>query len=436
MGRTAVVAAALLQFCAIPTSALAATTLIRAPIDAALRGDSHLALALDLLQRDDFVNRLIEAEFSESAPVLVPLCWSIAEWSEAELSELQWPPLVAAQQARSAELRALAKEHAQPEHRIFGRFRGAQALLTALELAHCHAMPLDGELWLLPETAGFERSAPQGASLTLCSESGDLLLIEDEEATRAAAEAAAATSAASAARANADKEQQPQLLNFIFTGLLQDDGDGDDEVRATIGSGVKSNDELLMSQGWADEGLACDAFELPEEVLRASALAALGGAGPLAEQEKVLEGLRRVGSLPASGFGEVRSGGGVSEHLARSVRALCLTAGDVQEHGGVEGCVKMLRDVPSTPGDACGDAASSGTPTATTAMVAARVLATACDSLLERFPTSAAEDEELLQQLLWEDRAQLSEHRRVQCIRSRLSRKRCLTELRDACAAN
>ena len=95
--------------------------LIRAPLEAVLRGDTHLQLARSLLSRGDVLNRLIEAEFTEDAPVLVPLCWSTAEWSAADLAELQWAPLVAAQQARTAELRSLAEQHARPEYEIFGR---------------------------------------------------------------------------------------------------------------------------------------------------------------------------------------------------------------------------------------------------------------------------------------------------------------------------
>ena len=113
--------------------------------------------------------------------------------------------------------------------------------------------------------------------------------------------------------------------------------------------------------------------------------------------------------------------------LARAVHALCLTPDDVRANGGVEGCVEMLCGLQWMPGADCTAAVETST--------AAAVLASTCEALLEDFPTSAAQDKELLQRLLSDDRPQLSEHRRVTCIRSRLSRKRCLAELRDACAA-
>ena len=160
--------------------ASSAYELIRAPLDAVLRGSTRLELAQSLLARGDVLNRLIESEFVDDAPVLVPLCWSTAEWSQAELAELQWPPLVAAQKARAAELRALAEQHAHAEDRLFGRLRGASALLAALELVHCHAFAYEDEYWLLPEAAQFPRSAPNGASLERCAESGDLLVIASD----------------------------------------------------------------------------------------------------------------------------------------------------------------------------------------------------------------------------------------------------------------
>ena len=388
--------ATMMIYCILSSAIAASTTLIRAPISAVLRGDSHLQLALQLIERGDVVDRILESEFSEFAPVLVPLCWSTAEWTVSELSELQWPPLVDKQRTRSAELRALAEEHASADTEIFsGRYTGAAALLTALELTHCHALECDGELWLLPETAGFERSAPYGATLSRCADSGDLLLVADAAAEQAAAEQVAAAIAQSGV--SPPPERPPQLLDLIFTGLPQlgdeppeagEDGDG-----WTVCSGAKSNDELLLSEGWADEDLSCDAFTLPEAELREAASRILGeidGASEsvMREREAILDGLRSVGMLPADGdgLGEVRSGGAASDTLVRAARALCLTRADLQAHGGVGGCVELLREVIDDRDDP-------------TQARAAKVLASACEVLLGRCQTSIEEDEAMLQQV-------------------------------------
>mmetsp|Transcript_27540 Transcript_27540/g.55427 ORF Transcript_27540/g.55427 Transcript_27540/m.55427 type:complete len:82 (-) Transcript_27540:38-283(-) len=54
------------------------------------------------------------------------------------------------------------------------------------------------------------------------------------------------------------------------------------------------------------------------------------------------------------------------------------------------------------------------------------VLSQACSNLLAQFPTTIVQDEALLQHQLAEDSEELSQYRLTQCIRSRLSRKRCL----------
>ena len=401
--------------------------LIRAPLELVLRGSTHLELARSLLSRDDVLNRLIESEFSEDAPVLVPLCWSTAEWSSAELAELQWPPLVTAQAARDAELRSLAEQHAQPDDQIWnGRLRGARALLAALELVHCHAFTLDGELWLLPEAAQFGRSAPYGASLERCESSGDLLVVTDDDGND---EADGGSSGAGGGLLDGVLK-----LDFL-TGLGGELG-ADDEDEFRIGRGAKSNDELLLTEGWASEALSCDAFGMPADVLRAAAAATLGRAD-FAHQEAVIDGLRSIGAVPRDGLGEVMAGGRGSDSLARSTRALCLSADELAAGGGAAAWVARLATADAHTLLASGEGSSEGSSEGgapAEARLVASVLASACSVLLDGFATSADEDAALLEAARRKGSDSLSDVRRVASLRSRLSRKRCLRQLRDACA--
>ena len=77
--------------------------------------------------------------------------------------------------------------------------------------------------------------------------------------------------------------------------------------------------------------------------------------------------------------------------------------------------------------DGCVSSIASGAPLSDEhEQCARRILARVCEDLLGQFPTTAAEDEALLEKILLDDSDQLSDHRRLQCVRSRLSRKRCL----------
>ena len=247
----------------------------RWPASSSLHADTHLNLALDMLARSDVLTALITADVYGSSPCLVPLCsQSRVQWSDEELDELQWPPLVAAVHATTAELRTLAEEHAPPDS-------DANSLLFMLELVHCHARACDGELWLVPETAAFERSSPGGASLELCPLSGDLLLVTE--------------GSSSAADATPSAGPPKGLFGAIAAALPAVTGDSDPP---TISSGQRSNDELLLYEGWADESLECERLEIPETLLRAAA--AVLNPGEDAAAAAVLHGLReshQVGRL-------------------------------------------------------------------------------------------------------------------------------------------
>ena len=206
-------------------NALTAVVIRRWPSSSSLHADNHLELALEILAREDVLTDLVTADLYGACPCLVPLCrQSRVRWSDAELTELQWPPLVATVHAKTKELLALATEHAPAES-------DTTSLLFMLELVHCHARSCPGEegLWLVPGTASFARSCPQGALLERCATSGDFLLTATEA--------------------------DISMASVITTGT---------EV-VTISSGSLSNDELLLFEGWADENLACERCVRPAQ---------------------------------------------------------------------------------------------------------------------------------------------------------------------------
>ena len=386
---------------------MGSNVLLRCSSPGALKGETHAELARSLLDRKDVLNALIEAEFEDNAPVMVPLCWSLSQWTKSELDELQWPPLVAAAGTRAAELRALAESHAEAEDRAFGRFKGAQAFLVALELAHCHSMRASDEsdvLWLVPERARYQRSAPQGASLELDAESGDLTFVGD---------------LVDSSPASRSPPAAPSAPNPLFFFLGDDSELLDAAPSFSISSGAKSNDELMLTEGWADEELACERFELPLDALETAmgqVWAAEVASRPL-EAERRLEIVEGLHMASGGRGGEVLGGGVASEALLVLVRTLALSEDAFEALGGMDGCVAALGpgSVATTPKDV--------------ESRAQRILARTCQDLLDSFPTSAEEDEGMLQEALGEDSDQLSDHRRLQCLRSRLSKKRCLRAL-------
>ena len=98
--------------------------------------------------------------------------------------------------------------------------------------ARQHAVVAGDELCLVPALARFARSAPTGATLTRCEATGDLVLLKD------------ATSESVA-----------------------------------VSSGWRTNDELLLTEGWADPALRSDAAALTLNDCVDAADAAFGAAG-------------------------------------------------------------------------------------------------------------------------------------------------------------
>ena len=242
--------------------------------------------------------------------------------------------------------------------------RAAHAPDDALALVRQHAVVAGDELCLVPALARFARSAPTGATLTRCEATGDLVLLKD------------ATSESVA-----------------------------------VSSGWRTNDELLLTEGWADPALRSDAAALTLNDCVGAADAAFGAASAAlrARQYAVLDQLRQYEYLPAAADAGllVYPGGTVSDELGQVLQAVALT--DAELEIGEAGAAMMI-----------GEAAPLSLALETRVGVA---LAAACDAALAAAPTSLDDDEALLARGATDGRAR-------QALHARLSRKRCL----KACA--
>ena len=254
----------LLVLCTRSASGLVHPPLLRAKPSSTLHAETHLDLALSLVTSGHKI---------DLGGPRNPLF----SWPDSELDELQWKPLIDSARKQREQWAAAAAAHATAA-------APAEALLAALEYAHCNALPCDGQLWLLPDAVSLPRSAPHGASLEVCPESGDLLLLDRE-------------------------------------------GDGQ-----SLSSGWRSNDELMLHEGWAAEELTSEAFELPTAALAQAAAATRGDADVYLapERAEVLQRLRHYDYLEEQGrAGPIFSGGYCSDSLGRYLQALSLTADEL-----------------------------------------------------------------------------------------------------------
>ena len=267
------------------TSLLLGTGLVRlTPLQSAARGTEllriHTSSALFGATLDELVlESLRNGERLEGMGVDLPHCWT-----DAELSELQWPPLAKAARADHDRVLQLA------ERRPAGV--SLQHFMETYDLCRCHALSCTigdtaagSGLWLVPEIASFSRCAPRGAML------------------RHSTAGTSSTDANDAAAAEL---------------VLVSDGSN------AVSSGWRTNDQLLLSEGWADANLECDAVEIPETVLQQAADEELGRDAQLrATHAAVLDGLRNFGYLPAVSAEDAESGctvlaGGLADdHLGR-----------------------------------------------------------------------------------------------------------------------
>ena len=117
----------------------------------------------------------------------------------------------------------------------------------AHDLVWAHALELEGEVWLVPQVAHFERSAPTGASLERCPTTGELRCVDRTDHTRSGRTRGAAQGLASLDSGNTEYEGR--------------------EGSATISSGWRSNAELLLMEGRAQEQLESERVVFDAELL-------------------------------------------------------------------------------------------------------------------------------------------------------------------------
>jgi len=323
-------------------------------------------------------------------------------WSDAELAELQWQPLVAAAARRRRDLE-LASPPDGVSHADF---------VHAIDVATCHGLDLDGQLWLWPATGLFRRSAPHGAVLS--TEGNEIVLRTDGAAASAprvqpgsGRKAASATS-----RDPIDKDTASAVS-------------GDSVFEVTLSSGWRSNAHLLLSQGWASASLECDAVEVDETMMLSAAQTVLEASQQLRQKQlAVIAGLRRFGYLSDASDGQsgcsIFAGGYACDSLGRYLQALSLSEDELRTFGEGGCTINIGESVPIS----CDHERRVG-----------QVLSQLCGGLLAESATSATEDEAILHALErastgLDARATHTDRVRA-CVHARLSRKRALSSCRE-----
>lgn len=211
---------------------------------------------------------------------------ALHRWPAAALDELRWPPLAAAAARDSELLEALHAEHGCAAGGAdLGRFA------DAFDVCRAYALPHGGALHLLPGIDAFGWSARRGAML---ERSGAALRVTCSEALAA-------------------------------------------DALVTLSGGWRTNEELLVEQGFACVGLPSDAVSFT----RAHALDAAAAVGVLdartaALREDVLGELHRMRYLTADGDGDelsVLSGGFASDQLGILLQAACISPAELEALG-------------------------------------------------------------------------------------------------------
>jgi len=228
--------------------------------------------------------------------------------------------------------------------------------IRAHDIVQQHALAIDGQEWLIPACIHLPRTAPHGGQFTRCCDTGDLVLLGEPGLTR------------------------------------------------SISSGWRSNDELLLTEGWASASLESDRIELPLESLHIAADVVVGADGLKQRRLQVLDGLRDLGYLPDRPF--VLANGHASDSLGKVLQALVLSSDEFELYGD-RGCVINI-------GEAVPLSMSQERRVGL-------LLECSCQQLLGAFETSIEEDEAILVGIESSARSRLKE-----CVRARLSRKRCL----------
>lgn len=215
-----------------------------------------------------------------------------AKWSEDELKELQWAPLQEAAKADKAFLE-------QAWQRL-GVDAPLDAFVDAASVARRYAVPCVGAsindpetMVLLPESSIFERTAPRGGRMLLCSETDEVQIVSD----------------------------------------------GSHDLGtwgASMSSGWVTNDDLLLYEGWADPNLQSDAVPLSLDFLRGAAQGVLGQEEEVRrQQDQVLKSLERYQYLNLNdddGCGpslSILHGGYASDDLGKVLQVRSLSCDSV-----------------------------------------------------------------------------------------------------------
>lgn len=314
----------------------------------------------------------------------------------------------------------------------------------AHDLVWAHALELEGEVWLVPQVAHFERSAPTGASLERCPTTGELRCVDRTDHTRSGRTRGAAQGLASLDSGNTEYEGR--------------------EGSATISSGWRSNAELLLMEGRAQEQLESERVVFDAELLEAKATTAFGWSDEIRQaQLEIIEGLSRFGylqgeagqaateteQLPAAieaervrgGFGGcVFAGGYCEDSLGRVLQALAVSDDELRQFS-INGCVINI-----------GEAVTLSTEHERRVGV---LLRDVCAEVIRSCATTIEQDRQILdgglivlargagevlvdaggKPALANESEWLHATRLLQAVRARLCRKECLKSAHDRAAA-
>jgi hypothetical protein len=348
---------------------------------------THVALALRLLG---------EKEVLPGAQQLLAhhLHAPLHRWNESELAELQSEQL---SEAARAERAWLAKQHASA---LGCAARPLETFLAAVDAVRIHSLPCSGSLAFAPAASLLPRTVPRGATASLDTGSGDL--------------------------------------------VIKSDG-GDD---LSVSAGWLTNDELMLSAGWALLDSGTESVALPDDILWAAADEASVTTPPVCElspqewegpvtlasresREQVLEALRRFRYLEKDCELAVLAGGLCSDSLGNFMQVLCLSQDELALFGE-QGCAVNI-----------GETVPISRQHETRVGLA---LAAACRNFLAGMPTTLQQDEALLTGLpaLPSDMQGVAEGgggydledkngRLRQSLHSRMAKKRAVDACREKC---
>ena len=280
-------------------------TAVNTSIYTSILTKAHVALALRLMAEKDSLPGA--GELFTHRPHEPLHCWS-----DQQLESLQSPSLVLL--ARE-ERECLKQLHASAQGAEISSHPPLDVFLAAVDAVRMHSLPCSGSLVLAPATVLLARSVPRGATAMLHGTTRDL--------------------------------------------VIKGDGSGG----LAVSAGWLTNDELLLSQGWALADSATQVVALPEDMLWSAANHGASTAPPVCQvspeewegpvtlasreaREKVIDALRKFRYIEAGDELTVLAGGLCSDPLGNFMQVLCLSEDEVALFGE-QGCaVNIGESVP------------------------------------------------------------------------------------------